>query len=200
MSEYYEKGWYQHPNWLRVRATVFERDGNKCTICGAKSCDVQLVGHHLVYIEGKKLWDYLPEMVVTTCKTCHDKLHNVKKCTNIEEAFDYLKKKISSIQDELHGSSLDVSLLSALPTEDMSKQENKYPMKIVNRKAGEVDYFKVAVSKGFRSFVIHTKEKLRMPITSLLEPFTALIQKFAVEIDACKNEEELWDLAMRLKL
>lgn len=35
----------------------------------------ELVAHHKKYIQGKEIWDYPDEYLITLCKSCHEKFH-----------------------------------------------------------------------------------------------------------------------------
>ena len=74
-NELYQRGpQYEYEN---VKAFVFDRDGYKCKLCGAKGCHkhkdgtaVKLVVHHIL-MRSKGATDN-PEYLVTLCDACHD--------------------------------------------------------------------------------------------------------------------------------
>jgi hypothetical protein len=55
--------------WKRKRAEVLGRDGNKCQGCSSTD---SLHVHHVTY---ERIFDELPEDLVTLCKSCHEKAH-----------------------------------------------------------------------------------------------------------------------------
>ena len=57
--------------WLELRALILKRDGFKCCSCGS-SYELQV--HHITY---KDIYNEKPEQLVTLCKTCHTKLHEI---------------------------------------------------------------------------------------------------------------------------
>lgn len=59
------------PRWQRKRLEVMNRDNWTCQRCGDSS--MQLEVHHVEYWEGKKPWEYPDDMLVTVCRTCHQK-------------------------------------------------------------------------------------------------------------------------------
>lgn len=63
------------PEWYEFRKTVFERDNYTCQICNKKKSAHELHVHHMLYIEGKEIWDYPQELIKTLCVDCHDNWH-----------------------------------------------------------------------------------------------------------------------------
>ena len=61
--------------WKHKAKEIRARDGNKCTICGAKG---RLQVHHLYYVDGNMPWEYPNEAMVTLCSVCHRKEHGIK--------------------------------------------------------------------------------------------------------------------------
>ena len=61
--------------WKYVHGLVITRDGNKCTKCGNVK---RLQAHHLTYEHHYKEHLYLSDLI-TLCKTCHEKHHNISK-------------------------------------------------------------------------------------------------------------------------
>jgi len=71
-EQYYKA--LQDPKWQKRRLKVFERDSWKCRKCGSKKR--MLVVHHLKYT--KKYPRNEPmEHLITWCKKCHDRKHNM---------------------------------------------------------------------------------------------------------------------------
>lgn len=57
------------PQWQRRRLEIFERDGFRCTVCGAD--DAELHVHHRYYIFGRPPWEYEDESLLSMCGECH---------------------------------------------------------------------------------------------------------------------------------
>ena len=64
---------YKHPNWQKVRLSVFSRDDFTCKICGNNN--KQLHVHHRSY-SGRFIWDSPLKTMITVCEDCHYVLHN----------------------------------------------------------------------------------------------------------------------------
>ena len=60
-----------------------KRDKFKCTECGDKENMLQV--HHKMYLNGKKVWEYPNELLVTLCKDCHSGKNEQKR--EFEELF-----------------------------------------------------------------------------------------------------------------
>lgn len=73
-----DNSFYNSPEWMKIRAEVFRRDGYKCKDCG--SID-NLQCHHLSTLNYRN-----PDLncLVTLCNNCHIKRHGEQK--KIEEA------------------------------------------------------------------------------------------------------------------
>lgn len=67
------------PEWREYSKTKLKQDNYNCQICHQKKSENELLVHHKMYIEGKDIWDYPPELVETLCKDCHEKLHKPYK-------------------------------------------------------------------------------------------------------------------------
>lgn len=68
-SEFLKSGY-----WFRVRKTVILRDNKKCTRCESKK---GLQVHHLTYKNHFKEHEHLEDLV-TLCRKCHKKEHNIE--------------------------------------------------------------------------------------------------------------------------
>lgn len=64
---------YSHPNWQKRRLQILERDMFTCTKCGNDS--EQLHVHHLRYFAGLFVWEVPCRLLITLCKSCHEKEH-----------------------------------------------------------------------------------------------------------------------------
>ncbi len=61
------------PEWQRKSCNHKYLDNYTCQICGRKDKVVHV--HHHFYIEGRHIWDYPDETLVTLCEDCHAKEH-----------------------------------------------------------------------------------------------------------------------------
>lgn len=61
------------PYWRYVRKIILTRDGNKCTKCNAPH---KLEAHHLTYKNHFNEHNHLEDLI-TLCKSCHEKEHEV---------------------------------------------------------------------------------------------------------------------------
>jgi len=64
------------PRWQKKRLKVMERDGFRCFDCGDESKTLHV--HHCTY-QGGNPWDTSDEFLLTVCKDCHDKRHEIEK-------------------------------------------------------------------------------------------------------------------------
>ena len=72
--------------WLQRKAEVLLRDNYTCQKCGAKS---YLNVHHKNYQSGKLAWEYPSEELITLCKDCHEKEHNIIPIPIIGKFYTY---------------------------------------------------------------------------------------------------------------
>ena len=68
---------YRKPSWKERCRQIIELDGGTCQVCGRKEPDVVLQVHHKKYIQGKKPWEYNQQDLITLCKGCHAREHNI---------------------------------------------------------------------------------------------------------------------------
>lgn len=88
MSEAYAK-YLQSDHWKALRLTAIERDGHKCTRCGAV---VRLNVHHEVY---RSRWeDGILDDVRTLCQTCHRIEHGLRVITDFDRKYRELDMKL----------------------------------------------------------------------------------------------------------
>lgn len=70
---------YYHPEWIKKRNKILERDRFRCVECGKMRADgIKLNVHHLLYIVGNELWDVPDWYLVTLCDKHHKKGHSMK--------------------------------------------------------------------------------------------------------------------------
>ena len=65
------------PRWQRKRLEAMQRDDFKCRDC--KRDTITLHVHHLHYAESGNPWDVKNKDLVTLCKHCHTRRHNIEK-------------------------------------------------------------------------------------------------------------------------
>lgn len=70
-----EEDKYADSRWVALRKRVLERDKYTCKLCGRKNSIMNV--HHSKYI-GKHIWDTPMEYLITLCKNCHERFHNIK--------------------------------------------------------------------------------------------------------------------------
>ena len=68
---------YRKDSWKQRCQQIIEADGNACCDCGRQPPEVVLQVHHLKYEKGKKPWEYNREDLITLCKGCHARRHNL---------------------------------------------------------------------------------------------------------------------------
>lgn len=61
--------------WKEKREEVFDKYGKQCVECGSRK---NIEVHHLVYRNGKHLWEYSTDELVPLCRECHCKVHKNK--------------------------------------------------------------------------------------------------------------------------
>ncbi len=61
------------PKWQKKRLEIMERDKFMCQICLEDK--EQLHVHHIFYLQGKKVWEYPDNYLITLCEDCHKNLH-----------------------------------------------------------------------------------------------------------------------------
>lgn len=77
-QEYKEK--LLDPRWKAKRYTILDRDGFKCVICKYKG---NLIVHHRQYHFNLATnsfmnpWEYEDDLLITICKWCHKKGHEM---------------------------------------------------------------------------------------------------------------------------
>lgn len=64
---------YSTNEWQRKSGNKKHLDDYTCQICGSKKKQVHV--HHHFYIEGRHLWEYPDETLITLCEDCHAKEH-----------------------------------------------------------------------------------------------------------------------------
>lgn len=80
---------YRSALWKELRKEVFKRDGYRCIHCGRLLNEKELQVHHLFYLEGKKVWEYPMDTLITLCKSCHAQEHGKIKPSSGWEYFGF---------------------------------------------------------------------------------------------------------------
>lgn len=68
---------YKTPSWKERCRQIILADGGACCQCGRKEPDVVLQVHHKKYVSGRKIWEYPQTDLITLCKGCHAREHNL---------------------------------------------------------------------------------------------------------------------------
>lgn len=68
--------------WKEYRERILVRDNYICKNCGSTK---YLNVHHIKYIRGRKPWEYPEELLVTLCRDCHSKVHNIENTPSKQE-------------------------------------------------------------------------------------------------------------------
>ena len=84
---------YRHPNWIKRKKQILERDNFTCRCCRRESLysDVKLHVHHTSYNIKWELWDYPDDRLITLCDDCHNTTH----CTldEIKDIMDEIQSR-----------------------------------------------------------------------------------------------------------
>lgn len=80
---------YRSALWKELRKEIFKRDGYRCIHCGRLLNEKELQVHHLFYLEGKKVWEYPMDALITLCKSCHAQEHGKIKPSSGWEYFGF---------------------------------------------------------------------------------------------------------------
>ena len=64
----------KHPKWQRKRLEILTRDNFTCIKC--KETEKELHVHHRYYLDGRKIWEYDNNNLVTLCTDCHKYEHD----------------------------------------------------------------------------------------------------------------------------
>ena len=69
--------YYRRKEWKEFRQRILKRDNYICNNCQQQKSERELQVHHKQYIDGKKIWEYADDDVVTLCKKCHAEIHGI---------------------------------------------------------------------------------------------------------------------------
>lgn len=62
--------------WQHAKKIAVARDGGKCCLCGTEAKPPHV--HHIFYRTEAEMNDHSPENLLTLCKSCHPKIHDIK--------------------------------------------------------------------------------------------------------------------------
>jgi hypothetical protein len=115
MSDYNKK--LQDPRWKAKRLEILTRDNFQCLKCSRKNVVLQV--HHTRY-KGEP-WECPNKYLVTVCKGCHAKIHNIEKSKhtskNKHQKVDTLNDiKIKVLKEMEHSCHKHLNLLCYLIT------------------------------------------------------------------------------------
>lgn len=88
--------------WKKRRIEIFTRDKYTCQKCGDTK---RLQVHHKKYMNGKMAWESFDNHLITLCRSCHEKVHNIspdgKKIPKPKTPKKYLSKnQLKKLQKE----------------------------------------------------------------------------------------------------
>lgn len=63
------------PRWQKKRLEIMQRDNWTCQDCGTDTSTLNV--HHKYYEEGKEVWEYPDEALITICGDCHEYGHEM---------------------------------------------------------------------------------------------------------------------------
>ncbi len=69
--------YYRRTEWKEFRLRILKRDNYICYNCKQRKSERELQVHHKQYINGKKIWEYADDDVITLCKKCHAEIHGI---------------------------------------------------------------------------------------------------------------------------
>ena len=104
----------QTQEWKAKRLSIMKRDSFTCGRCGSKD---KLQVHHKKYINGAKAWEIDNKHLITLCKLCHEKEHEINPILVIS-------KKSPKSRKERNATRID-KLKSGLSKRDKELQ-NRY--------------------------------------------------------------------------
>lgn len=68
--------------WQKIRTAVFDRDDNKCVMCGSTEA---IQAHHKTYAHHGDEMDFLEDLI-TVCTKCHRKIHGITSSGRTQKA------------------------------------------------------------------------------------------------------------------
>ena len=69
--------YYRRTEWKEFRLRILKRDNYICCNCKQQKSERELQVHHKQYINGKKIWEYADDDVITLCKKCHAEIYGI---------------------------------------------------------------------------------------------------------------------------
>ena len=86
------------PRWQKLRLKIFERDGFTCQRCYSTKKNLQV--HHLIYIQGKMIWQYKMSELITLCEDCHK--HESENLNEACKLLNYNVRTSGLLSDEIY--------------------------------------------------------------------------------------------------
>ena len=80
--------------WMRKKYEILERDNFVCSKCLCDNFERQLEVHHVVYLEGRKAWEYEDYYLVTLCRDCHQAEHNARQTEYLDSVMAWVRKNL----------------------------------------------------------------------------------------------------------
>ncbi len=84
------------PEWQRKSCNHKYLDNYTCQICGRRDKVVHV--HHHFYIEGRHIWEYPDETLITLCEDCHAKEHKFENKMIIDAIDDARKVGVMGLE------------------------------------------------------------------------------------------------------
>lgn len=78
--------------WMRKKYEILQRDNFVCSNCLCDNFENQLEVHHIAYLKSKKAWEYPDYFLVTLCRVCHQKEHDLNNTSNKEKIINWIIK------------------------------------------------------------------------------------------------------------
>jgi len=82
------------PQWLERKSEILNRDGYTCRLCDNMDLEILDV-HHIGYIsDGRMAWEYPDYLLVSLCRKCHQKEHDLNHVGNRQKVIQWITKLI----------------------------------------------------------------------------------------------------------
>ena len=78
--------------WLKKRSEILTRDNFVCSNCLKDNYESTLEVHHLVYLKGRKAWEYSDYLLVTLCRDCHQQEHDEDNTSKLSKIMQWVNK------------------------------------------------------------------------------------------------------------
>lgn len=69
----------KHPKWISKKLEIMARDNFECQYCHIAINRSLLDVHHKTYLPGRLPWQYDNSYLITLCRNCHDREHEIER-------------------------------------------------------------------------------------------------------------------------